>query len=93
MSSFGKQNISRLLKEGKDFALPSFESEGPEVLTPSLLFLLSMVNSKLLGSLRVRKLFSSSSSGFSFQKLVFALKGFNAPVVLLLRNRYNTIEK
>ena len=93
MSSFGKQNIHRLLKEGVDFALPTFDKEEPEVLTPTMLFLLSMCNSKLLTQLKIDKIFSSSSSGFSFQKLVYAMKGYNGPIVLLVRNRYNTIEK
>lgn len=93
MSSFGKQNIHRLLKQGLDFELPSFDKEGPEVLTPTTLFLLSMCNSKLLNPMRIDKIFSSSSSGFSFQKLVYAMKGYSAPMVLLVRNRYNTIEK
>lgn len=92
-SSFGKENFERLLHKQEDFQLPDISSEKPELMNPSLLFLLSLNSNKILNRFKIEKLYSSSSSGFSFHKLVIAIKGYYAPVVFLIRNRYNTIEK
>ena len=82
-----------MLKKQEDFELPDISAENPDLLQPSLLFLLSLNNSKVLNRLKIVKLFSSSNSGFSFHNLVNSVKGYCAPLVFLVRNRYTTMEK
>ena len=62
-------------------------------MTPTLLFLLGLNSNKILNQLKIEKLYSSSNSGFSFHKMVIGVKGYCAPLVFLVRNRYNTVEQ
>lgn len=92
-SSFGKDNFTKLLNKTSGFTLPDISSLTPDILTPTLLFLLSLNSSKILNRYKIEKLYSSSTSGYSFHKLVIAIKGYNAPILFIIRNKYNTIEK
>ena len=85
--------MQNILKLKTDFVLPDISKEKPEIMNPTLLFLISMNNSKVLNRYKVEKLYSSGSSGFSFHKLIIAIKGYYAPIVFLIRNRYLTVEK
>lgn len=92
-SSFGKENFTRVLTKHQDFELPDISGEKPELMTPTLLFLLALNSNKVLNQKKYEKLFSSAMHGYSFHKLVSEVKGYCAPLVFLVKNRYNTMEK
>ncbi len=93
LSSLGKANFTRIIQSSDPFPLPNLKDQKPELMTPTLLFLMALNSNKILNRLKVEKLFSSGASGFSFHKLVYEVKGYCAPLIFVVRNSYTTIDK
>lgn len=62
-----------------------------QILNNSILLMIAL-NTRLLMSVPVcERLYSSLASGSSFSKLAYCLKGYSAPVLILILNTYVTI--
>ena len=92
-SFFLKENFSKILKNEGEFLLPKCEGDKGELLTPGLMLLLGLNNNKILNCPRVEKLYSSITNGTSFRKLIYEIKGYDAPIIFIIKNGYNTVEK
>jgi hypothetical protein len=90
---FLKENFKRLLHKEEPYSLPEIKGEKGELLSPCLLLLVGLNNNKVLNQPRIERIYSSIVNGSSFNKLTYSLKGYNAPVILLIRNTYNTIKR
>ena len=87
--TFGKRQLEHLL-----FAEPLPQTPRVKegyVLNNQILMLLGLTNSKIFNRDRIDLLYSSRSMGNSFHRLTGALKGYDAPVIVLIKNQFDLI--
>ena len=87
---FLKRNFENLLFLNKEIEFPKYEQS--DILTDEILIILGLTNNKILNYTKMNLLYSSTKSGSSFNRLAHSLKGYTAPVLILIKNKYNTIK-
>ena len=90
---FLKENFKRMLDREEPFTLPEVKGEKGELLSPSLLLIVGLNNNKILNQPKIERIYSSIANGTSFNKLSYSLKGYSAPILILIKNTYNTIKR
>ncbi len=75
------------------YKLPEIIGEKGELLSPSLLLIIGLSNNKILNQPKIERIYSSISNGTSFNKLAYSIRGYTAPMIFLIKNSYNTINR
>lgn len=86
---FGKRQFEHLLLGEPIPKLMSIK-EG-HVLTDQMLLLIGLSNNKILNRETAQLIYSSKSMGNSFQRLAFSLTGYQAPIIILIKNTFDLI--
>lgn len=87
--AFGKRQMENLLLGEPVPRIPTLK-EG-FIMNEQILLMLGMTNNKILNQDKVDLLYSSKSMGNSFHRLAVSLKGYDAPVVILIKNNYDLL--
>jgi hypothetical protein len=86
-----REGFRALFNEEKPF-LPTFDAEQASILDSNLLALVRMATNKLPTTGKIHCLYNSLKSGSSFNRLAFALVGYSAPTLLLIRHTFQTTD-
>lgn len=87
---FLKKNFENLLFLNKEIEFPKYDQS--DILNDEILIILGLTNNKILNYSKMNLLYSSTKSGSSFNRLAHSIKGYSAPVLILIKNKYNTIK-
>ena len=82
----------RALFHNQKSTLPDFDSSQASLLEANILALIKMSTNRLPQKGSIQCLYNSLKSGSSFNRLSFALIGYTAPSLLLIRHTYQTTE-